>query len=237
MSWVLLFVSVFLRSRTTRRISIQYPIIIYSWPRLRFNLQNILSVVSIAAYSKRRKLKYFLASGNFPRKADSVILLALDCIHIPREPSWLVMGIPLPLYVAYIWRRRVIGISGSLIWSKTLMELIFNPWGKFQWSPEGPVSRFTLLTSTVVPLDLFISLRSVQMLKREWGAESNGKLMQLVSPCSNCSLGSWVCSGKPAFGRTAAFVPTLPVKDLFLSRTLMILNANGCMSNIYVIMY
>ena len=27
------------------------------------------------------------------------------------------------------WGRRVIGISGSLIYSKTLMELIFNPCG------------------------------------------------------------------------------------------------------------
>ena len=33
------------------------------------------------------------------------------------------------------------GISGSLIWSKTLMELIFNPCGEFQRSPEGPVSQ------------------------------------------------------------------------------------------------
>ena len=28
--------------------------------------------------------------------------------------------------------RRVIGISGSLIWSKALMELIFKPCGEFQ---------------------------------------------------------------------------------------------------------
>ena len=28
--------------------------------------------------------------------------------------------------------RRVIGISGSLIWSETLMELIFNPCGEFR---------------------------------------------------------------------------------------------------------
>ena len=37
--------------------------------------------------------------------------------------------------------RRVIGISGSLIWSKTLLELIFNPCGEFRWSPEGPFSQ------------------------------------------------------------------------------------------------
>ena len=28
--------------------------------------------------------------------------------------------------------RRVIGISGSLIWLKTLMKLIFNPYGEFR---------------------------------------------------------------------------------------------------------
>ena len=37
--------------------------------------------------------------------------------------------------------RRVIGISGSLIWSKTIMELIFNPCGEFRWNLEGPVSQ------------------------------------------------------------------------------------------------
>ena len=37
--------------------------------------------------------------------------------------------------------RMVIGISGSLIWSKTLKELIFNPCGECRWRPEGPVSQ------------------------------------------------------------------------------------------------
>ena len=37
--------------------------------------------------------------------------------------------------------RRVLGISGSLIWSKPPMELIFNPCGEFRWSPECPVSQ------------------------------------------------------------------------------------------------
>ena len=34
-----------------------------------------------------------------------------------------------------------IGISGCLIWSKILMQLIFNPCGEFRWSPECPVSQ------------------------------------------------------------------------------------------------
>ena len=32
-------------------------------------------------------------------------------------------------------------ISVCVIWSKTLMELIFNPCGEFRSSPEGPVSH------------------------------------------------------------------------------------------------
>ena len=40
-----------------------------------------------------------------------------------------------------MWGRRVIGISGSLIWSKTLMEQTCNPCGLFRGSPEGPVSQ------------------------------------------------------------------------------------------------
>ena len=34
--------------------------------------------------------------------------------------------------ISLLWGRRAIGISGSLIWSKTLMELIFNPCGEFR---------------------------------------------------------------------------------------------------------
>ena len=47
--------------------------------------------------------------------------------------------------------RRMIGISGSLIWSKTLKELIFNPCGEFRISPEDPIS----LTSTLGHLGSF----------------------------------------------------------------------------------
>ena len=76
--------------------------------------------------------------------------------------------------------RRVIGISGSLIWSKTLMELTFNPCGEFRWSPVGPVSQIhsphLLVSAPGIFSDL---LRFVQMLKRERGAESNGKLPHL----------------------------------------------------------
>ena len=75
------------------------------------------------------------------------------------------------------------GISGSLIWSNTLMELTFNPCGEIQWSPEGPVSQihspYLLVGATGIFSDL---LRFFQMLKRGLGAESNGLLPHLFIP-------------------------------------------------------
>ena len=80
-------------------------------------------------------------------------------------------------------RRRVIGISWSLIWSKTLMEVIFNPCDEFRGSPESPVRQIHSPHLHVVAPAIFADLlRSVQMLKREWGVESNGKLPHLFSP-------------------------------------------------------
>ena len=95
----------------------------------------------------------------------------------------------------------VIGISGSLIWSKTLIEVIFNPCGEFRRSPEGPVSQIHSPHLHVDAPGIFSDLsRSVQMLKREWGAESNGKLPHLIIP-----------------GKTAALVPEFAVEDLPLA--------------------
>ena len=97
-----------------------------------------------------------------------------------------------PLYT------RVLGILGSLIWSKTLMELTFNPCGEFWWNPEGPVSQIQSPNIHVGAPEIFSDLlRSVQMLKREWGAESNGKLLHLFIP-----------------GKTAALVPEIAVENL-----------------------
>ena len=66
----------------------------------------------------------------------------------------------------------MIGISRSLIWSKTLMELIFNPYGEFRQIH----SPYLHAKDPGIFSDL---LRSVQMLKREWGAENKGKLPHL----------------------------------------------------------
>ena len=103
----------------------------------------------------------------------------------------------------------MIGISGSLIWSKTPMEVIFNPCDEFRLSPEGPVSHIHSPHLHVGAPGIFSDLlRSVQMLKKEWGAESNGKLPHLfnhwflslrrkTSLSHNCSLGSCACNEGP----------------------------------------
>ena len=63
------------------------------------------------------------------------------------------------------------------------MELIFNPCGEFRWNPEGPVSQIHSPHLLVGAPGFFSDLlRFAQMLKREWGAESNGKLPHLFIP-------------------------------------------------------
>ena len=89
--------------------------------------------------------------------------------------------ITLYLYFPQGW--RVIGVFGSLIWSKTLMERIFNPYGEFGWSLEGPVSQIYSPHLNVGAPEIFSDLlRSVQMLKGEKAEESNRKLRHLFIP-------------------------------------------------------
>ena len=72
------------------------------------------------------------------------------------------------IYIYTVSRWRVIGISGSLIRSKTLMELIFNPCGEFRWSPERPLNKIHSPHFHVDVPGIFSDLlRSVQILKRE----------------------------------------------------------------------
>ena len=53
------------------------------------------------------------------------------------------------------WGRRVIGISGSLVWSKTLMELILTPEVYFGEVRSAQLAKSTLLTSSLVPQGSF----------------------------------------------------------------------------------
>ena len=111
----------------------------------------------------------------------------------------------------------MIGISGSLIWSKTLMEQIFNPSGEYRWSSEGPVSQMhSPHLRGGAPGIFWDFLRSVQMLKRE--RVGCGKQREATAPIQsilklqfwflsfqwktclrqNCSLGFCSCSVGPA---------------------------------------
>ena len=99
----------------------------------------------------------------------------------------------------------MIGISGSQIWSKPLMELIFNPCGEFRCEVQkDPVSQIHSPHLHVGVLGIFsVLLRYIQMLERECVVESNGKLPHL-----------FIAS------KTAALVPELAVQDLPLGKTL-----------------
>ena len=115
---------------------------------------------------------------------------------------------------------KEIGISGSLILSKTQMELIFISCGEFRWSPEGSVSQIhsphLLAGAPGIFSDL---LMSAQMLKREWGAESNGKLLHLFIPSKTSTVVPDFVVEDLALGRTAVLIPEFAVKNLSLGRS------------------
>ena len=101
----------------------------------------------------------------------------------------------------------MIGIYGSLIWSETLMELIFNYCGEFRWSQEIPVSQIHTPHLHVRAPGIFSDLlKSVQILKREWGAESNGKLPHLFIHSKTAILVFQFAEEDLPLGRTAALV-------------------------------
>ena len=61
------------------------------------------------------------------------------------------------------------------------------------------------------------------MLKREWGAESNGKLPHLFIPCKTATLVPEFAMEDLPLGRIAALVPEFALKDLPLGSTLMMM--------------
>ena len=58
------------------------------------------------------------------------------------------------------------------------------------------------------------------MLKRDWGAESNGKLQHLFIPSKTAALVPEFAVEDLPLDRTATLVPGFAVKDLPLGRTL-----------------
>ena len=74
----------------------------------------------------------------------------------------------------------------------------------FDEARMAQLAKFTLLTSTLVPWDLFRSFKvSSDAEEGEWGAESKGKLPHLFIP-----------------SKTAAWIPECAVKELLLGRIL-----------------
>ena len=64
------------------------------------------------------------------------------------------------------------------------------------------------------------------MLKREWGAQSNGMLPHLFIPSKTATLVPELAMENLPLGRIAALVPEFAVKDLPLGRTLMMMMFN-----------
>ena len=96
------------------------------------------------------------------------------------------------------FQPSIINKERRMIWSKTLMQPIFNLSGEFRWSPECPVSQIHSPHLHAGAPDIFSDLlRSVHILKREWGAENNGKLPHLFIP-----------------SKTATSVPEFAMEDL-----------------------
>ena len=82
------------------------------------------------------------------------------------------------------------------LWS--CQKLIFNPRGEFRRSPEGPVSQIhSHHLHVCAPAIISDLLRSVQVLKRELGTESNGSYRTYS-----------------ILGKTAALVPEFALEDL-----------------------
>ena len=73
-------------------------------------------------------------------------------------------------------------------------------------------------------------LRFVQMLKREWGAESNGKLPHLFIPSKTANEGPEFAMEDLPLVSIAALVPEFAVKDLPLGRTLMMMMLSKILS-------
>ena len=95
--------------------------------------------------------------------------------------------------------RRVIGISEYLIWSKTLVELMFNPCSEFRRSPEGPVGQIHSLHLQVCVPGIF------------------SDFFKVYSDAKGTVTGNYRTYSSP--GKAVALVPEFAVENLPLGRT------------------
>ena len=88
-------------------------------------------------------------------------------------------------------------------------------------NPEGAVSQINYIHLHVGAAGIFsVLLRSVLMIKRERGAEINGKLPHLFIPSKSGTLILEFAVEDLPLDRTSTLVPAFAVKDLPLDRTL-----------------
>ena len=126
--------------------------------------------------------------------------------------------------------QSVIWISRSLIWSKTLMELMFNPCGEVK---RAQLAKSTLLPSTLMPLEFSRSFKVCSDAKeRERGTKSSRKLLHLFIPSKTTTLVPEFAVEDLRLGRTAALVPEFSMKDLSLGRILMMTLENSKIDSI-----
>ena len=86
---------------------------------------------------------------------------------------------------------------------------------------RAQLSKSTLYFHVCAPGFFQDILKSVQMLKREWCAESNGKLPHLSIPSKTTTLvPEFSVEDLHLVDRTATLVPAFAVEDLPLGRTL-----------------
>ena len=103
------------------------------------------------------------------------------------------------------------------------MELIFNLCGEFRWSPEGPVSQIHYPHLLVSAPGIFSGLlRFVQMLKREWGAEINGKLPQLFIHSKTANQVPEFCGGRSVFGQNCSLAAWVWIERTALGQNTLI---------------
>ena len=118
------------------------------------------------------------------------------------------------------------GVKGD--WDFRISDLVKNPDGsdinpcvEFRRSPECPVGQIHSPHLHVGVPGIFSDLlRSVQLLKREWGVESNGKLPHLFIPSKTAALFPEFTVEDLALVRTTALVSEFAVKNLPLGNTL-----------------
>ena len=110
---------------------------------------------------------------------------------------------------ASAWGQRITGISGSLIWSKTLMELIFKHWWILVKSRGPSYPNPFSLPPCLVPLGSFKVCSDV---KERVGCRKQWEATALCIPSKTATLVPEFALEDLPLGRTAALVPEFAVK-------------------------